>query len=165
MKEAEAECGNTGEISPETRRQILGNPRLRFWWSEEHVIDITLKEKEREIASGIAKARTISVCEARALLRKDRESLPEYKRFRTQEILRVVRERELRDWSDGRTLEIQSDYGLQRIPDGYHLDKIIRYGNWVERDLDRAYDRLEQVQRRRKAKGLLASPVNVRLTQ
>ena len=41
-------------------------------------------------------------------------------------------------------------YERQAIPNGDALDKILRYAAMIDRDLNRAYDRFERLQRRRK---------------
>ncbi len=41
-------------------------------------------------------------------------------------------------------------YERQAIPNSDALDKILRYSAMIDRDLNRAYDRLERLQRRRK---------------
>ncbi len=50
------------------------------------------------------------------------------------------------------------------IPDREVLDRILRYETAIERNLGRALDRLERLQRRRKGEPVLP-PVNVRLTR
>ena len=49
------------------------------------------------------------------------------------------------------------------IPNGDALDKILRYDTTIDRSLDRALNRLERLQRRRKGEPVLP-PVNVQLT-
>lgn len=50
------------------------------------------------------------------------------------------------------------------IPKSDALDKILRYGGAIERELGRASDRLERLQRRRKGE-LIPPPLSVRLTR
>jgi len=54
--------------------------------------------------------------------------------------------------------------GRHAIPSGDALDKILRYEAAVNRDLGRALDRLERLQRRR-AGEMMPPPVSVRLTR
>jgi hypothetical protein len=48
-------------------------------------------------------------------------------------------------------------YDQQAIPNRDALDRIQRYSGMVERDLNRAYDRLERLQRSRKGEMVLPS--------
>jgi hypothetical protein len=54
--------------------------------------------------------------------------------------------------------------GQHAIPNGDALDKILRYETAVNRDLGRALDRLERLQRRRRGE-MIRPPVSVRLTR
>jgi hypothetical protein len=55
-------------------------------------------------------------------------------------------------------------YDQHAIPNSDALDKILRYEAAIDRNLNRAVDRLERLQRRRKGEPVLP-PVSVRLTQ
>jgi hypothetical protein len=52
----------------------------------------------------------------------------------------------------------------QAIPNRDALDKILRYESAIERDLNRALDRLERLQRRRKGE-LIPPPLNLHVTR
>jgi hypothetical protein len=60
--------------------------------------------------------------------------------------------------------ELRNERHRQSIPGTDVADKIIRYGNAVEFQLSRAYDRLERLQGRRQAQSVLP-PVRPHLTQ
>lgn len=148
---AKEEYETKGEISQETKKSIQEDFLIRWSWDgAQSVTDLKLKSETREIVREIAAKRQISVSAARALLDKEGHSLPEYQRFRTREILRTAVEQKRREWYVHRSIEIQSDYGRALIPDAQEVDKIVRYGNWVRRELERAYDSLASVQRLRK---------------
>ncbi len=54
------------------------------------------------------------------------------------------------DWSEQQYRSVQNvAYELQAIPNSEALDKILRYGGMIERELSRAYERLDRLQRRR----------------
>jgi hypothetical protein len=53
-------------------------------------------------------------------------------------------------------------YEQQAIPNSDALDKILRYAGMIDRDLNRAYDRLERLQRRRKGE-LVPPSLNLNL--
>jgi len=54
-------------------------------------------------------------------------------------------------------------YGRHLIPNRDALDKILRYETTIERSLDRALNRLDRLQRRRKGEPVLP-PVDVHLS-
>ncbi|MGB6260304.1 MAG: hypothetical protein WBG09_19315 [Candidatus Sulfotelmatobacter sp.] len=58
---------------------------------------------------------------------------------------------------------MKSILGLHAIPNSDALDKILRYETAIERSLDRALNRLERLQRRRKGEPVLP-PVNLQVT-
>ena len=60
-------------------------------------------------------------------------------------------------WSEQQFRSAQSiAHERHAVPSDEALDKILRYSGMIDRDLNRAYERLERLQRRRK--GELAPP-------
>ena len=122
---------------------------------------LTLKNEQgwklfEEIAEGILK-KTDSDPVVTACL-----STPECRRSLAISTLRVARaayEEERRSTP----LKMKFTLSPHIIPNGDALDKILRYDTTIDRSLDRALNRLERLQRRRKGEPVLP-PVNVQLT-
>jgi hypothetical protein len=166
LQTAEKEAEVSGQISPELKKKIFAeNTSLIYRWSGfEAQAERTAQKKRHDIAMRIAEERKMPLSEAKVLLVRDGESLPERKRFVAIETVRQVITFLWGLWWDRSRSELRNEYQRQLIPNDREVDKIIRYGSAVERQLSRAYDRLERLQRRRRGEPVLP-PVSVRLPQ
>jgi len=165
LQSAEQEIETSGQISPESMEEIFQSASLRVLWPHyEASAEETAKKKRHELAIKIAENRKIPVSQAKRFLLRDPKSVPEYVRFvaleTVREALRSVKEG---CWNNFQQ-RLRCQYQQQSIPGNHGVDKIIRYGNTFERQLIRAYDWLERLQRRRKGEPVLPL-VSVPLTQ
>ncbi|HZP63812.1 MAG TPA: hypothetical protein VFB28_10395 [Terriglobales bacterium] len=165
LKTAKREVEASGEISAESMKELFKHFEIRlFWPSNQAAAEKTAKKKRNELALEIAKARRIELNEAKQLLAREAKTLPEYKRFVALETVSTAIKRIGEVVWNRSQAQIQYEYHLQLIPSDDEVRKIIRYGTTFERQLSRAYDWLERLQRRRK--GLPVAPaVNVHRTQ
>ncbi len=166
LRTAEKEAEVTGQISPELMKKISAETIMisHLWAPSEVRAEKTAQRKRHDIAVRIAEERKIPLSEAKALLVSAPKSLPERKRFVAAETVReVIAHLSMRWWNSSQRA-LQNAYECQIIPGDGDVDKIIRYGAAVEKQLGRAYDRLERLQRRRSGERILP-PVSVHLMQ
>lgn len=151
LRAAIKEAEEKGQVSLELMEEIFNeNESLLFQWPIfEARAEKTAQKKWRDIAIRIAEERKVPLSEAKALLVRDPKSLPERKRFVAIETVTEVHRSLFHGWWNLSRSERQNDFKRQLIPPGLEVDKIIRYGNAFERQLSRAYYRLEWLQRRR----------------
>jgi hypothetical protein len=124
---------------------------------------VAMRKEINEIAKKIANERDISLSEARRLLDHNPMSEPQFARAVALETVRSFsRERAKRWWEESAQMG-ETAKQLQTIPDRA-VDKVIRYGNAIERHMSRAYARLERLQARRKGEPV-PPVVDVRLTR
>jgi hypothetical protein len=166
LRSAEEEAEVSGQISPELKENIFAaNTSLIYLWSGfEARAEKTAQKKRHDIAIRIAEERKMPLSEAQALLVRDPKSLPERMRFVAVETVKEAISSLFGGWWNLSKSELQNEYRRQLIPDDREVDKIIRYGSAFEKQLGRAYDRLERLQRRRSGERI-PPPVSVRLTQ
>jgi hypothetical protein len=165
LQKAKEEAETRGQISPETLKEIFDDGYIRVMWPfHEAEAEKTAKKRRHDIAMKIAEARRIPLSEAKLLLVGEAKSLPEYAQFVGLETVTKVIEYLVQGWWNLSTWETRYEYERQLIPDDSSVDKIIRYGSAFERQLTRAYDWLERLQRRRSG-GPVPPPLSVRLTQ
>ncbi len=127
----------------------------------------TAKEKVRECAKEIAKEKGLTIDAVKKVLANDPAAQRERARFVALTTIEGAEWFMRRVYEPNRDLaerRLQAKFGESSIPDNGPIDKIIRYGGANERDLDRALDRLERLQRRRKGEPV-PPPVSVRVTQ
>jgi hypothetical protein len=147
LQSAKKEIEDGGQISQELKQKMFMTSKgLESIWSGiEGVTQEKLKEPE------IAKL-------VRRLSAPDRSSLPAL-----QNVIRAVGLLEwLRKSRHDSIVEIA--VGQNAIPNCEALDRILRYETTIERNLSRALDRLERLQRRRRGE-LVPRPLSVHLTQ
>ena len=166
LRTAEKEAEVKGQISQELMESIfVESSSLRSLWPYfEADAEKTAQKKRPDIAMRIAEERKIPLSESKALLARDPKALPERERFVAVETVREA----IRHLSDecGKLYEfqLQNEYQRQLLPIECKVNKIIRYGSAFERQLSRANDRLERLQRCRKGE-FVPLPVNVRFTR
>lgn len=151
------------ESSGEAPDKVLEGVR-RDWGPFYEEAEERARAEAPEIAQRIAKGRAISVEEAERLLKEDPHAQPEYARFIVL-TTRCIAAESFSALKMPGTEEIRSaEIAQQSIPHRDSLDRIMRYEASIERSLNRAYDRLERLQRRRLGEPLPPS-VSLRLTQ
>jgi hypothetical protein len=145
LQSAKKEIEDKGEVSPELKQRMFGMmPGFEALWSE-------LEKRFQQLIQEPAIAKM-----ARRLksLGHSRDTYVVTIATFLHEPLR--QRREINVW--------ETAIGRYAIPDDEALDKILRYEAAVNRDLGRALDRLERLQRRRNGE-MIPPPVSVRLTR
>jgi hypothetical protein len=166
LQTAQKEAETNGQVSQKLMGTIFAKSHiLKFRWTrfQEEAEEIAHKKSD-EIAAKIAEQRQMPLAEAEALLKADAKSVPEYLHFVAAETTRQAIRTTYKEWWRSSDSERDNDYTRRLVPDDSATDKIIRYGNAIEKQMDRAYDRLERLQRRRRGESVLP-PVSVQLTQ
>jgi hypothetical protein len=143
-----SEISGAAELPPDLKNRffVLTSTREQDWQNLEHIAEDLLKENEPclTVAGGI--------------LPPERR-----RRFLAVYTLRAgIAQFEIaRQTATPNTMNVH--ISEHAIPKGDALDNILRYEPAIERSLDRALNRLERLQRRRKGEPVLP-PVNVQLT-
>jgi hypothetical protein len=122
------------------------------------------KEKLNEIAQGVAERRNMPLNEAKMLLARDAESVPKFSSFVVLETVQSFIKERAEGWFWESEDVKENAFRLQTIPDTA-VEKIIRYGNAVERQMSRAYARLDRIQAHRRGERLNATSFDVYLTR
>ena len=163
MKE---EIERNGEISKESREKLFAeNLILEFGWS---LFQEEAEKKERRqrnaTARTLAKQRGLTLQAAKTFLENDPSAQRERARHvaleTTQRAIRCILEPYERMFPFVR----RAHFERQAIPDGDALDEVLRAGSAYERDLSRALDRLERLQRRRNGE-VVPPPVTLQLNR
>jgi hypothetical protein len=152
LENAEKEIQSKGEIPPELKEKVLASdPCFRDLWSElEHRAREMANERQKEVERIIAEeAPGIVISKARHLAEKDNGFQKARARFVALEQVRLGI-KYLEQWTEQQYESFMNvQYEQQAIPKTEALDKILRYGSTIERELNRAYERLDRLQRRR----------------
>jgi hypothetical protein len=164
LEEAAGQIKDGGQISQDLSDKISDHDILRDVWTDIYKkVHNLVEQKRKEDATAIAEAEGITMVAARRALQTNPEMQAKYIgmsfalpfQFAMQYLeLRV--ERVLQN-----SLEVSYDY--KSIPDAEELDKGLRYEAAADRQLNRAIDRLERMQRRRS--GDSVHSVDVRLSR
>ena len=163
LEAAQKEIEDTGEMTPEFMEKIFApKPWLcRLWPEFEQKAEAILRKDDEQFASNVAEqwGRTSKITKKMLKAQGDRAA-----RAQNVAILTIkVAIRNILLWARDQyqyVLDVECD--RQAIPKGDSLDRIHRYSGMVEKDLTRAYDRLERLQRRRKGEAVPPS-VNLNL--
>lgn len=158
LQTAAKDIRTRGHISRKSMGKISEYWELQLFWPNfQAAAEKTAKSKRQELAISIAESRKITVSEARELLARDPQSLPEYVRFVTLETVREAS----RNYGDQHwnavQRQIRIEYQQCLVPNAEKVDKIIRYGNAIERQLSRAYQWLYTLQQQRLGKSAPAA--------
>jgi hypothetical protein len=154
-----------GCISPETMESISAHDEFLalLWPVFEKEAEKTAHRKRHDVAMRIAEERKIPFPEAEAILARDPKCLPERQQFVAFETVMEAKRHVVSMWFRISRAELENEYQRRSIPDDDALDKIVRYGNACERQLSRSYERLDQLQTRRRGEAV-PPPMRVRLT-
>jgi hypothetical protein len=152
---AQAEAEKLGQVSTELMQKIFEEDGLikLYWEHYEERAEMVTRKKVSEIAKRIAEERNILLGEAKLLLAENPKAQPEYTRLVTLETVRSFLNERWDKWQQESTQIKTNARQLQAIPH-CAVDKVIRYGNAIERHLSRAYARLERLQARRKGESV-----------
>jgi hypothetical protein len=166
LQTAKKEAEVSGQVSPELKEKIFAEDwyLAHRWPSWEAQAERTAQKKQHDIVIRIAEERKIPLSEAKALLVREPKSLPERERFVAVETVKEAIDCLFLPWWNCSRSELQNEYQRQLIPGDREVDKIIRYGSAIERQLGRAHDRLDRLQRRRSGERI-PPPVSVHLMQ
>jgi hypothetical protein len=164
--DAEAEIKEKGCISPELLKAIFAEDWLfrTMWDGRKAEMERTSKKRIDEIAKNIAHGRNVPVNEARRLLDRNPESVPEFLSFVELETLQSLYAMHWEAWSRESDAIVRNAQKLEVVPDAA-VEKVIRYGNAIERQMSRAYARLERLQARRRGELVNARTLDVYLTR
>jgi len=166
LQAAEKEAEAKGQVSHELMQKLFAHDgMLRMMWQGfEKKAERMAQKKQLDIAITIAEQRQLPLSDAKALLVRNAKSVPERQRFVAAETVREARRTIYGEWWNVSRWKIRNERECRLIPDDPAIDKIIRYGNAIDKQLERAQDRLERLQRRRKGEPV-PPPLNVHLTQ
>jgi hypothetical protein len=141
------EVSAASELPPDLKDRffVLTSSKEQDWQNHEYIAEIALKKKESEL-------------ELPPIL-----STRESRRRRLAYSPLLVAHNFYEGRRRAKPFTMKFTLGQHIIPKGDALDKILRYDTAIDRNLGRAYDRLERLQRRRKGEPVLP-PVNLQLT-
>ena len=154
---AEKEIQSKGEISPALKEKIItSDPWFRELWSDcERRAREMANERQKEVERILAEeAPGIVIAEAKDPAERDTGFQTARARFVALLQVRLAIESLVR-WTEQQYDSVMNvAYEKQAIPNSEALDKILRYGGTVEKELNRGYERLERLQRRRKGESV-----------
>ena len=164
LQSAKSEVEANGRISAELLEKIFNQDvYIKFYWPEyEARAEIIAKKNLNEIAKKISETKNISRSQAKILLAHNSTVQPEFRHFVAKEIVENLINQFAHRWAQEGADTLDMKYRLQAIPDDETADKIIRYGNAIERHMDRAYARLERLQLRRQGHAV-SPPMSIHL--
>ena len=152
LESAQKQIESSGEMPPELKEKILASsPWLRDLWPElEELAQRLVRENDKKIANRLAQEIGIRSTLAKELL----ESRPGARaaRARLAAVLptKLAIREILRSSEEQFQYVMDGAYDQQAIPNDDSLNRILRYSGMIDRELNRAFDRLERLQRRRK---------------
>lgn len=144
LEEAQEQIRTSGEISPQLNERILAvDPSFPKLWSS------TQELARRAITQAQQKEAGASTTDEESM-----EQDPE-DRLEPDQFLAITSARFIiygfEHWAECLSkMLLNNSHERRAIPNTDALDRILRYGGVIERDLNRAYDRLDRLQRRRK---------------
>jgi hypothetical protein len=159
LESAEKEIEASGAISPELKEKIfVGLPAFREIWSR--VETFVMQRMEHVIADEIGVSPRI--------LRKHLAKSPDWHSKTARAIALATTKLAIKSIETGIKQAFEaaknSAYDLRAIPNTTALDNVLRYEASIQRELSRAYDRLERLQRQRKGEPI-PPPLNLRLSR
>ena len=152
LESAQEQIESSGEMPPEFKEKILASsPWLRELWPKlEEIAQRIVRENDEKIANRLAQEIGIRSTLAKKLL----ESRPGVRaaRARLAAVLptKLAIREILRSSEEQFQYVMDGAYDQQAIPNDDSLNRILRYSGMIDRELNRAFDRLERLQRRRK---------------
>jgi hypothetical protein len=152
LESAEKEIQSNGAISPELKDKILASdPAFRERWSDLEQTARKIAEERQEQAAKILAERSPGLLMIAAKDLAERHTGFQTARDQFIALLQVkLAIKSIVEWTEQQYESVMNvAYERQAIPSSEALDKILRYGGTIERELNRAYERLERLQRRR----------------
>jgi hypothetical protein len=160
LRSAEREIESIGELSEDLKAKIFAaGPQLPELWPDfQEAAEEAAEERDQESANRIAKEKRLTV----DAVKKVQAINPTWQRERARFVALTTIEGA--DWFMRQAYEparqlserrLLAEFGRREIPDYGPVDKIIRYAAANERELHRAVDILEDLQRRRKGEPVL----------
>jgi len=158
LEKAQEQLKTSGEMQPELRDKIFNEDPwiLSAWPKFEKEAEKHVRKREEQSAREVAEATALTT-KVKHMKPGDPASCA--KRARTLEYLAMhFAIQNILKWTEDQyQYVLDGMYDQQAIPNRDALDRIQRYSGMVERDLNRAYDRLERLQRSRKGEMVLPS--------
>ncbi len=160
LMNAEEQLETRGEILQELKEEIFAAaPSLREAWTEfediSRSIAIEVEKGEQEAAHRRRRRSVTNAIPVESSAEKyDEQRMARFVGFQTVEFATVLLKRSMA--FDEAVLNAQ--YRQNSIPSDDSLNRILRYSGMIDRELNRAFDRLERLQRRRK--GDLVHPLS-----
>jgi hypothetical protein len=161
LEGAEKEIEASGEISSELQEKLAADPSFRDRWTQ---LQATVKQKHDEVVGQLAQEAGTSSVVAKRLISLSPDTQAEHASAVALETMK--RAKKSIEYQAEQKFESMMNLVFDRaaIPNRDGLDKLLRYEAAIERDLSRALDRLERLQRRRKGEPV-PPPVSVRSTR
>jgi hypothetical protein len=149
LEDAQETIKATGEIPQELKAKILATDP-RFWIGVEEEARRIARITDLQYRDKLVKEEKITPAEAKVLV----EEHPTFKEARawlvpllqTNIAISCIKAEAKRRLESAQNVF----YEQQAIPNGDALDRILRFAEMIDRDLNRAFDRFERLQRRRK---------------
>jgi len=166
FRAAESDIKANGQVSAPLMERIFAEDTQvkRCWPDYEAAAEADAKQKVGQIAKEISEKRTIPLSQAMVLLANKPMSQPEFARFVALETVGSVRRDLVQRWDRLFSATVQAELEGKTIPSSHRaMDRIIRYGDTIERHMRRAYARLERLQALRKGESVPPS-VSINLT-
>jgi hypothetical protein len=166
LQAAAKEIENNGHTLRDLKERVFDNDfsLLLFWPNFQKEAEKAAKERRHEIATEIAQKRGITQSEAKGLLATDPTSQAEYANFVALKITRIAISHIMEPYAKSFEWTLYAEYEKQAIPHDQALGRILRAESAIERNLSRALDRLERLQRRRKGE-VVPPPLSLQLTR
>ncbi len=152
LMNAEEQLKTRGEILQELKDEIFAAaPSLReAWMAFEDISRLMAIELENSEQAAASKRRRHSVTKAipveSSAEKYDEQRMARFVGFQTVDFAIALLKRGMAI----REAILNAQYRQNSIPSDDSLNRILRYSGMIDRDLNRAYDRLERLQRRRK---------------
>ena len=157
LESAEKEIEAIGEISLELQEKMFAtDPLFRERWAQ---LQAVTKQKHDEVVVQRAQEAGISPAVAKEVINKSPRYASKMALTTTRRALRSIE-----SWAKEQFESVLNvAFDRQAIPNRDALDRLLRYEAAIERDLGRANDRLERLQRRRKGEPV-PPPGKIRLS-
>jgi len=166
LDSAKSQAETSGKISPDLLETIFREDVIirMSWPGYEAWAEALAQKKTNEIARMIAEEKNMPISEAKILLARNQKEQPQFTRFVAREIVDRFMSERAQLWYRMSSERMRTDCQLQTIPHDDAVNKIVRYGNAIERHMSRAYVRLDRLQAGRKGE-FVPPVVDVHLTR
>ncbi len=155
LMNAEEQLKTRGEILQELKDEIFAvvPPLQKAWTGYEEMsrsMAIELEKGEQEAASKGRRRSVTKPVPVGAAEKYDEQRMARFVGFQTLYFTIALVKNSIAD----NDAVLNTQYRQNSIPDDSSLDTILRYSGMIDRDLNRAYDRPERLQRRRKGESV-----------